>query len=167
MKKLLVLSLVLLLLTMTACSNQGIAAPESPTPVVVLPVDADAPVDGDTPVSSDDPVAPSPPSDLVVTGPVDAAEIEADLLLMESYPVQYLLTLRGTSPTPCHQVSTTRNEPNAQNEIHIEAVFAADPDEMCIQVLGEFSTSINLGSFPAGETFTVWMNGVQVAEFTA
>lgn len=161
MKKILLLSLVLLLLKLTACANQGVAAPESPTPVVVLPVD------GDAPVSSDDPVAPSPPSNLVVTGPVDAAEIEADLLLLESYPVQYLLTLRGFSPTPCHQVLTTRNEPNAQNEIHIEAVFAADPDQMCIQVLAEFSTSINLGSFPAGETFTVWVNGVQVAEFTA
>ncbi len=161
MKKILLLSFVLLLLTMTACANRGVAAPESPTPVVA------SPVDGDTSVSSDDPVAPAPPSNLVVTGPVDAAEIEADLLLMESFPVQYLLVLRGTSPTPCHQVLTTRNEPNAQNEIHIEAVFAADPDEMCIQVLGEFSSSINLGSFPAGETFTVWVNGVQVAEFTA
>ncbi len=161
MKKTLLLSLVLLLLTMTACANLGVAAPESPTPVVA------SAVDGDTSVSSDDPVAPAPPSNLVVTGPVDAAEIEADLLLMESFPVQYLLVLRGTSPTPCHQVLTTRNEPNAQNEIHIEAVFAADPDEMCIQVLGEFSSSINLGSFPAGETFTVWVNGVQVAEFTA
>lgn len=161
MKKILVLSLVLLLLTMTACTSQGVAAPQSPTPVVVLPVD------GDAPVSSDDPVAPSPSTDLVVTGLVDVAEIEADLLLMESYPVQYLLTLRGTSPTPCHEVLTTWNEPNAQNEIHIEALFAADPDEMCAQVLGEFSTSINLGSFPAGETFTVWVNGVQVAEFTA
>lgn len=161
MKKILLLSLVLLLLTMTACANQGVATPESPTPVVAPPVG------GDTPVSSDDPVAPSPPSDLAVTGPVDAAEIEADLLVMESFPVQYLLTLRGTSPTPCHEVLTTRNEPNAQNEIHIEAVFATNPEEMCIQVLGEFSTSINLGSFPAGETFTVWVNGVQVAEFTA
>jgi len=53
------------------------------------------------------------------------------------------------------------------NEILIEAVFATDPDTMCIQVIDEYTTSINLGSFPAGETFTVWVNGVQVAEFTA
>ena len=152
MKKMLLLSLALLMLTMTACANQDVAAP---------------PLDADTPVSSDDPISPATSSDLVVTGPVDAAEIEADLLMMESFPVQYLLTLRGTSPTPCHEVLTTRNEPNAQNEIHIEAVFATDPDTMCIQVIDEYTTSINLGSFPAGETFTVWVNGVQVAEFTA
>jgi len=75
--------------------------------------------------------------------------------------------LNGIRPTPCHQVLVTRNEPNERNEIHLEIVFAVDPDEMCIQVLDDFTASVNLGSLPEGESFTVWVNGVQVYEFTA
>jgi len=165
MKKRLLLCAMLMMLIVAGCTSRGIAMP-------VTPPQATMPTGGDTPVSSDD-AAPLPSTDLVVTGPVDGAEVEAELLILESYPPQFMLVLKGTSPTPCHQALVNlslvvyRDEPNTPNEIHLDAVFAADPEEMCIQVLGEFSTSINLGSFPEGETFTVWVNGVQVAEFTA
>jgi hypothetical protein len=36
---------------------------------------------------------------------------------------------------------------------------------VCIQVLQAFESSINLGTYPDG-TYTVWVNGELVGEFT-
>lgn len=98
---------------------------------------------------------------------MDGSQVTAELLVLESYPVQYVVVLRGVSPSPCHQVLVTLNEPNVSNEIHLDARLGVYPDAVCAQVLSDFSTEVHLGSFPEGEHYTIWVNGVQVAEFTA
>ncbi len=120
------------------------------------------------PVSSDDPQQPGvpPAPNQEVTGPVDMESTTVELLQMESYPVQYTLLLRGTRPTPCHRIHATYDLPNAQNEIRVTAVYVVDKDQACAQVLDNFEETIQLGSYPTGRTYTVWVNDVQVAEFT-
>ncbi len=159
MKKTLLLSMLLLMLLASGCTDRGIAAPEAP-PQATVPPD-----NGDTPISSDDPT-PAPTPNLTITGPVDGAEVHISLVVMESYPVQYQIVLNGIRPTPCHQILVTMHEPNEHNEIHLDMLFAVNPDEICIQVLDDFTTSVNLGSLPEGETFTVWVNGVQVVDIS-
>lgn len=90
---------------------------------------------------------------------------ESELLILESYPLQIVLELEGELPTPCHILRAEASEPDAQNRIQVELYSLSEPDVICIQVLQPFKTSINLGSFPDG-TYTVWVNGELVGEFT-
>ena len=90
----------------------------------------------------------------------------SELLTLESYPLQFILVLRGELPTPCHQLRLMVNAPDKENNIHIEAYSVVDPDMACIQVLKEFETAVSLGSVPAGH-YTIIVNGEIVAEFDA
>ncbi|MDD5468421.1 MAG: hypothetical protein PHS96_11510 [Anaerolineales bacterium] len=91
---------------------------------------------------------------------VDASEV----LLLESYPVQAMLWLEGSLPTPCHSLRAAVQPPDTQGRIMVEIYSLVPPDKMCAQVLQPFEESIRLGSFSSG-TFSVWMNGEKVGEF--
>lgn len=124
---------------------------------------------GDTPTNSqapgDSPIyAPRAGDENLTRGEVylDAAEI----LIMESYPLQFSVNLRGNLPTPCHQLRVTLDLPDAENQVHLQAYSLADPNEVCAQVLEPFEQNVYLGSFPAGH-YTVWMNGELIGEFDA
>lgn len=88
----------------------------------------------------------------------------SDLLIMESYPVQIALVLKGNLPTPCNQLRVVANPPDEQNRIQVEVYSVIDPAMTCIQVLDPFEANIMLGSFPSGH-YTVWVNGEMVGEF--
>ena len=90
----------------------------------------------------------------------------ADILTMESYPLQFAVVLMGNLPTPCHKLRVAYNQPNAENKIELEVYSVADPNAVCAQMLNPFEQNIPLGSFPAGH-YTVWVNGEQVGEFDA
>lgn len=89
-----------------------------------------------------------------------------DLLVLESYPVQIMLNLKGSLPTPCHQLRVMANPPDEQNRVQVEVYSVADPARICAQVLEPLDANINLGSFPSGH-YTVWVNGEMVGEFNA
>jgi hypothetical protein len=88
-----------------------------------------------------------------------------ELLTMESFPPQFLLVIEGNLPDPCHNLRLLVNEPDAENNIHVEAFSVVDPDAMCIQVLEPFQESLNLGSYPDGE-YTLYLNGEEIAQFS-
>ena len=83
---------------------------------------------------------------------------------MESYPVQIMLALKGSLPTPCNQLRVVDNPPDKQNRIQVEVYSVLDPEQMCAQVLEPFEANIGLGSFPRGH-YSVWVNGEMVGEF--
>jgi inhibitor of cysteine peptidase len=126
----------------------------------------------DEPVSSDDPVPPLKFDD-AIPRPADKnllrgnAYIEStELLTMESYPLQFMLTVTGNLPTPCNQLRVDVNPPDAENKIVVDVYSVVEPDKACAEMLQSFSQNIPLGSFPSGH-YTVWVNGEQVAEFDA
>jgi hypothetical protein len=88
----------------------------------------------------------------------------SELLVLESYPVQINLVLRGELPTPCHQLRIQLTSPDAQNRIEVRVYSVVDPDQMCIQVLDPFEATVSLGSFPSG-TYVVLVNGEYLGEF--
>jgi hypothetical protein len=108
------------------------------------------------------PLEPLPDEDSMSRGEVSISS--AELLIMESYPLQVRLVIEGTLPTPCHKLRVEVSEPDAQNVIAVEAYSLVDPSEICIQVLEPFEESISLGSYPDG-TYTVTLNGEEVGEF--
>lgn len=88
----------------------------------------------------------------------------SDLLTMESFPLQFLLKLKGNLPTPCHQLRISVNPPDSQNTINIDIYSVVDPNTICAQVLEPFDVNYPLGSFPTGH-YILLVNGIQIAEF--
>lgn len=97
------------------------------------------------------PVEPAPEPGQVY---VDSSEI----LLMESYPVEVVLLVRGHLPTPCHALLSQVSGPDAEGRIEVTLTSEAPPDVVCAQVLEPFEERILLGSYTDGD-FTVWLNG--------
>ena len=89
-----------------------------------------------------------------------------DLLTMESYPLQFMLSLKGNTPSPCHQLRVLVNAPDAENKILVEAYSVSDPNKVCAQVLSPFEVNVPLGSFAPGY-YILLINGEQAAEFEA
>jgi hypothetical protein len=90
----------------------------------------------------------------------------SELLIMESYPIQVALVLKGSLPTPCNQLRVIARQPDEQNQIQVDVYSVSDPAQACIQVLEPLEANIGLGSFPAGH-YTVRVNGEVVSEFDA
>jgi hypothetical protein len=141
------------------------------TPVKVDPVPAEPPTTipllPDTPVLNE-PTSPLPalpvpkPGDSdLLRGPVflDSAE----LLVLESFPPQYRLALKGSLPDPCHELGVEIPAPDAQGIIEVQVYSLAYPGKACIQVLESFETSVNLEGLTPGN-YKVVVNGEPVGQ---
>ncbi|MEW6029988.1 MAG: hypothetical protein AB1554_10995 [Chloroflexota bacterium] len=144
---------ILIFALLSACAPT--ATPEYPD----MPVDSNTPPNGLPPT-----YAPRPGDDQMMR---DGVYLDStDMLVMESYPPQFALMLKGNLPTPCHELRVVYHEPDSENKINLEVYSVAQPDAVCVMVLQPFEQNINLGSFPSGH-YTVWVNEEQVAEFDA
>jgi len=88
---------------------------------------------------------------------------QSDILIMESYPPQFALTVSGTLPTPCHMLRVDVKEPDQENQIHVKMYSVIDPAEMCVQVLESFDVNVPLGTPPPGN-YQVIVNGEEIGE---
>jgi hypothetical protein len=88
------------------------------------------------------------------------------ILVLESFPPQFMLNVSGSLPTPCHELRAEVSDLDAQNRIEIELYSLVDPDVICVQVLEPFEENIYLGTFPTG-TYVVLVNGERVGEIEA
>ena len=86
-----------------------------------------------------------------------------EILILESFPLQFRLHVIGSLPTPCHELRAVVNEPDKQNDIQVQIYSLVDPDKVCIQVLEPFDVSLSLGSYASG-SYTVFVNGEEVGE---
>jgi len=89
---------------------------------------------------------------------------EAELIILESFPVQIELVIRGALPTPCASLEWRAEPPDEQGRIMVEAFSLQDPALDCIQVLQEMEERLPLGSYREG-SYSVWLNGELVGEF--
>jgi hypothetical protein len=88
---------------------------------------------------------------------------EQNILVTESFPPQFQLTLKGNLPTPCHQLRVQVDKPDQENRIQVEAYSLVKTDEICIQVLDPFQVHIPLKDLPPGK-YTVWVNGEKAGQ---
>jgi hypothetical protein len=112
----------------------------------------------------------SPTSESTVESPFGSAVYidTAELLIMESYPVQVMLHVLGNLPTPCHSFHYQYQIGSASDRFRIDltAWSEADPAVMCAQVLQPFDENISLPLAGAADgTYSVYLNGEFVAEF--
>lgn len=89
---------------------------------------------------------------------------EAELLLMESHPVQVALVVRGSLPTPCHQVGWEVIGPDPSGRIDVRLYSLLFEGGGCAAVLEPFEARIPIGSYADG-AYTVWMNDERVGQF--
>lgn len=150
------------LLALSACGPIG-DSPANPNPSYPNPSYPN-PSYPNPSVPMENPFAPKPADAGLLRS--EAYLETSELRVMESYPLQFALILKGSLPTPCHHLRAAVSPPDAENRINVEVYSVANPDEICIQILQPFEASIPLGSFPAGR-YTLWVNGNQVAEFEA
>jgi hypothetical protein len=123
----------------------------------------------DSPVSSDSPSEPIQSEYL--PSPADGSLLRseayldsAELLTLESFPLQFMLTLKGNLPTPCHNLRIAASPPDSDNKIVVDVYSVASSDAICVQALEPFEVNFPLGSFPIG-TYMLYVNGELVAEF--
>ncbi len=141
--------------------NTG-GSPENPVANTPYPGN-DPGTPGSTPPGLD-PLAPFPGEEDMQRG--EAFIEESDIVIMESFPPQYLLHLVGNLPTPCHYLRAKLNEPDAQNQILVEVYTVFNSDEVCAQTLHPFEVNLNLGSYKTGK-YAVLINGERVGEIDA
>ena len=154
------LLLFVLALPLVACARLSNLGSQPSTENPSAPVTSDDQPSGEPPAS---PLDPIPGEENMKRGQANIDKSE--VLQLESYPLQLVLNLKGTLPTPCHHLRAKVSGPDAENRIQVEVYSLVDPNEICIQIIQEFDTSIPLGSFPNG-SYTIWLNGKQVGEFT-
>jgi hypothetical protein len=154
--------LTVFILLLTACAGQP--APVETEPPSPLPDDPNATA---LPPGSEEPhvnpYAPAKGDEAMQRGEVfiDSQEI----LVLESFPLQFRLHVIGSLPTPCHELRAVVDEPDEQNRILVQIYSLIDPDMVCTQVLEPFDTSLSLGSYASG-SYTVFVNGEEVGEIT-
>jgi hypothetical protein len=153
-------AIFLILLSLLTAACLPLQAGQAPTPSPA----PDEPVNSETPSGPivPNPYAPQPGDENLSRS--SAFMTSADLLSMESFPVQIALILSGNLPTPCHDLRAIIHEPDNANNIDVEIYSVADPDEICVQVLQSFEARIPMGSFPSGH-YTVSVNGQRIGEF--
>jgi hypothetical protein len=150
-----------------ACAPAAVS-PDRNQPVVPVTPGAVSPSD---PVSSDDPsqAYPSPSEPRAGDEKMQRANVFIDsvqILTLESFPPQFMVSVAGNLPTPCHELRSDVSGPDAQNRIDVEVYSLVDPETICIQVLQPFQENINLGSFQTG-TYQVFVNGEKAGEIVA
>ena len=138
MKKLL-FALTVIVLTLSACRPAANVPPtnniETTTPQVIEP----SPIPTFTAVPTDE---------NLVRG--NAFVDSAELLTLESSPLQFMLALKGSLPTPCNQLRVDVSPPDSENKIVVDVYSVVKADEICAQVVEPFEENVPLGSFPAG-----------------
>ena len=146
-----IIPFVVVLTLLAACGGAelgsgGDSSTTSTTPTTVSP---DDPVDsgGDEPIAEPGPVGsipePRPPIDGSISGEVSITS--ADLLIMESYPIQVSLQVEGEKPTPCHEIFWTVEDTGER--IEITMISQVNSDQSCAQVIEPFMISVPLGSW--------------------
>jgi len=148
--------LLLLLLTLAACSPAGGEPAVSDNPATETP-------DLDAPVSSDDPTATPTPDETVdlenVT--IDEATVQSiDVMLLESFPVQVHVNVTGYLGDGCTTLGDIQTTQEG-NTFLVHITTQRPTDAICTQQLVGFEENVALDAagLPAG-TYTVDVNGV-------
>jgi hypothetical protein len=152
---------ILTTLLFTAGCTTALIDPAPSEPPTMIPLLPDAPVSNQPGGSVSSPSLEEPADENLVAGPVYLNS--ADLVILESFPPQYRLLLKGNLPDPCHKLEVVVPAPDAEGIIDVQVFSLADPETICIQVLEPFEESVSLDGFPPG-SYQVEVNGKLVGQ---
>lgn len=94
----------------------------------------------------------------------DANVTEVDVVLLESFPVQIDVMVKGEMPDSCYELGdNTQRLIGDTFSVNLKMQKSSDPESMCAQAITPFDTTISLDNvvgLSAGE-YTVNVNGVE------
>jgi hypothetical protein len=88
----------------------------------------------------------------------------SEILVMESYPMQVSVIVKGDIPSPCHDIEWEVAEPNEDNEIHVTLWSFRASGVSCAALLEPFEEQVPIGDFSEGG-YSVWVNEGKVGDF--
>jgi hypothetical protein len=88
----------------------------------------------------------------------------SQLVVMESYPIQVSVNLKGNLPDPCHELRVQVTPVNAQNQVKLDVYSVVDSTKACITVLQPFEVTVPIGSYTSGH-YSVYVNDQLLGEF--
>jgi hypothetical protein len=146
--------------TATATQLPPSAVPTSP-PATQGPVQRP-----DQPVSAT-PGAPPPsptPTELPLDRHPEPAPIDGlEMLILESFPPQYMLNVKAGLPSGCAQPLSHRIVGRQGNVIQVEVLNSLPDNAICTAIYGMYELNINLGSdFTSGQTYIVRVNNEEL-----
>ena len=100
---------------------------------------------------------------------VDAPIDELEVLVLESFPVQYNLRIVSGLPSGCAEFDNAEITARSGNQIIVRVTntLPDDPNIACTAIYGTKETTLALGTdFASGQTYTVKVNDTSV-DFTA
>jgi hypothetical protein len=102
--------------------------------------------EGAPPMPSPQPpdLSPRPGDERLEQGPIFL--VGSELVELPSYPPRYLLRLRGSLPTPCHQLRVVASRDEARAQTLVEVYSLKDPGAICVQVVTPFEADVALGT---------------------
>lgn len=110
-------------------------------------------------------VSSSPPPTVIYSGESDAVMksyttiLEVDVIVMESFPPQVELHVRGEHPDGC-ELPVIVEEAHNDKQITIAIYRELPPDLICPMMLQPYEQTIRLsGTFDVGVTYTFDVNG--------
>ncbi len=174
------ISVLLFAILLASCSTPSATPTATPTepntylPSVISGDDAyPEPQPGDQTVSSTNPY-PVPPSGFepqagdstLGRGKAFVEIADSSLQILESYPIQVRVLLKGNLPTPCNQLRVLVNPPDGQRRINLDVYSVVEKGKICTDSLEPFDVNIPLGSYSGGK-YSVWVNGEKLGEFDA
>jgi hypothetical protein len=107
---------------------------------------------------------PDGPSTTLPNGIVGPVFIDStEILYLESHPAQVRLEVRGSLPTPCHELRWSIEDLGWSIEVTLWSVILLGQD--CAQVLEPFETSIPLGSYESASVPVV-LNGESIGRIS-
>jgi len=109
------------------------------------------------------PGTPIPGDKMVDTGPAALDFVQA--LYEEGKPGKITLNLVGYLPTPCHKLRVEAQPPTPDGQINIRVLAIADPNEICIQIIEPFETSLTVDA-PSAGTYSVLVNQMDAGQVT-
>lgn len=91
---------------------------------------------------------------------IDTVIEEVNVRVMESFPVQIVLEVRGYQPDGCdYPVEVAQSR--AENTVEVDIFREVPPDVMCTMQLVPYSANIPLGRFESG-TYQINVNGMML-----
>lgn len=166
MKPVFLLVSISLLLFASACSSKTDEQPQpsypsypsypsnsqNPAPTYLPPAE---------PANPNNPYAPLPDDANLQS---DKAYIEShELQTVSTFPPEYLLTLKGSLPTPCHVLRVKISPSDEMKTLTIDVYSVADPKSACAQVLQPFEAEVPIRNL-VPVRYKVFLNGEEIAE---
>ncbi len=90
----------------------------------------------------------------------------AEVLVMESYPIQVTVVVDGSIPTPCDSAGWKVEIVDDEVLVEVYSIPLNDPAVSCIAQVEDVEVTVPLGSFQNG-VYTVIVNGETVGSFEA